>query len=48
MIQFTEDSTEQSTVQGNDLVVNGKTLKVLSQKDPAALPWKDLGVYLSC
>ncbi|MCW4044596.1 MAG: type I glyceraldehyde-3-phosphate dehydrogenase [Candidatus Bathyarchaeota archaeon] len=34
-------------VSGNDLVVNGKTLKVLSQKDPAALPWKDLGVYLA-
>ena len=34
-------------VQGNDLVVNGKTLKVLAQKDPAMLPWKDLGVYLA-
>ena len=34
-------------VQGNDLVVDGKLLKVLSQKDPAALPWKDLGVYLA-
>ena len=29
------------------LVVNGKDLKVLSQKDPASLPWKDLGVYLA-
>ncbi|MCW4024372.1 MAG: type I glyceraldehyde-3-phosphate dehydrogenase [Candidatus Bathyarchaeota archaeon] len=34
-------------VQGNDLVVNGKTLKALSQRDPALLPWKDLGVYLA-
>src|SRR3989337_2031630 len=34
-------------VQGNDLVVNGKTLKVLAQKDPAMLPWKDLGVFLA-
>jgi glyceraldehyde 3-phosphate dehydrogenase len=34
-------------VEGNDLVVNGKTLKCLSQKDPAALPWKDMGVYLA-
>lgn len=33
-------------VKGNDLVVNGKLLKVLAQKDPATLPWKDLGVYL--
>src|SRR3972149_4179008 len=33
-------------VQGNDLVVNGKTLKVLAQKDPAMLPWNELGVYL--
>ncbi len=24
--------------------VNGKTIKVFSQKDPAALPWKDLGI----
>jgi glyceraldehyde 3-phosphate dehydrogenase len=26
------------------LQVNGKSMKVLSEKDPAALPWKDLGV----
>ncbi len=32
------------TVKGNDLVVDGKTVKVLSVKDPAELPWKDLGV----
>jgi glyceraldehyde 3-phosphate dehydrogenase len=34
-------------VKGNDLVINGKILKVLSERDPAALPWKDLGVYLA-
>ncbi len=34
-------------VNGNNLQVNGKELKVLSQKDPAQLPWKDLGVYLA-
>jgi glyceraldehyde 3-phosphate dehydrogenase len=34
-------------VKGTDLIVNGKPLKVLAQKDPAALPWKDLGVYLA-
>jgi glyceraldehyde 3-phosphate dehydrogenase len=34
-------------VKGNDLVVNGKPLKVISERDPAALPWKDLGVYLA-
>ena len=34
-------------VNGNDMVVNGKTLKCLSVKDPVALPWKDLGVYLA-
>ena len=32
------------TVDGNDLVINGKTVKVLAEKDPAKLPWKDLGV----
>ena len=26
------------------LVVDGKTIKILSEKDPANLPWKDLGV----
>jgi glyceraldehyde 3-phosphate dehydrogenase len=31
-------------VEGNDLVVNGKTIKVFAEKDPAKLPWKDLGV----
>ena len=34
-------------VKGNDLVVNGKELKCLSVRDPAQLPWKDLGVYLA-
>jgi glyceraldehyde 3-phosphate dehydrogenase len=29
---------------GNALVVDGKTVKVFAQKDPAALPWKDLDV----
>src|ERR1017187_7552803 len=29
---------------GNDLVIDGKTIKVIAQKDPAQLPWKDLGV----
>jgi glyceraldehyde 3-phosphate dehydrogenase len=29
---------------GDDLVVNGQTIKVLSERDPAALPWSDLGV----
>ena len=34
------------TVEGKDkaLVINGKEIKVFSEKDPAALPWKDLGV----
>jgi glyceraldehyde 3-phosphate dehydrogenase len=34
------------TVQTKDgkLVVNGKTIQVLSERDPAALPWKDIGV----
>ena len=28
----------------NNLIINGKRIRVLSEKDPAALPWKDLGV----
>ncbi len=29
---------------GDALVVDGDTIKVLAQRDPGALPWKDLGV----
>ncbi len=29
---------------GDALVVNGKRIQVLSERDPAALPWADLGV----
>lgn len=34
------------TVEAKDdsLIVNGDSIKVFAQKDPAALPWKDLGV----
>jgi glyceraldehyde 3-phosphate dehydrogenase len=31
-------------VKGNDLIVDGKTIKVFAEKDPGNLPWKDLGV----
>jgi len=31
---------------GDSIVVNGKEIKVLSEKDPAKLPWRDLDVYL--
>ena len=31
-------------VNGNDLIVDGKDIKVFAEKDPAMLPWKDLGV----
>ncbi len=31
-------------VEGNDIVIDGKTVKVLAEKDPGKLPWKDLGV----
>ncbi len=33
-------------VAGTDLVINGKTIKVFAEKDPAKLPWKDLGVEI--
>ncbi|MBR2695632.1 type I glyceraldehyde-3-phosphate dehydrogenase [Candidatus Saccharibacteria bacterium] len=28
----------------NNLIINGKRIRVLSEKDPAALPWKDMGI----
>jgi len=31
-------------VEGDEIVIDGKRVKVLAQKDPAMLPWKDLGV----
>src|ERR1700755_1135711 len=31
-------------VEGDSIIVNGAELKVLSERDPAALPWGDLGV----
>ena len=34
-------------VEGDNMIVNGKPLKVLSERDPAKLPWKDMGVYLA-
>jgi len=30
--------------EGDDIVVDGKRVKFMSHKDPAELPWKDLGV----
>src|SRR5215208_161982 len=32
------------TAKGDGVGVDGKTLRVLSEKDPGKLPWKDLGV----
>jgi glyceraldehyde 3-phosphate dehydrogenase len=31
-------------VEGDSILVDGRKVKVLSTKDPAALPWKDLGI----
>jgi len=33
-------------IEGDFLVVNGKKIKVLAEKDPANLPWKALGVEI--
>jgi len=32
------------SAEGENLVVNGKKIRVFSEKDPANLPWKDLGI----
>jgi glyceraldehyde 3-phosphate dehydrogenase len=31
-------------VEGGDMVVNGDRIRVLAERDPAKLPWKDMGV----
>jgi glyceraldehyde 3-phosphate dehydrogenase (phosphorylating) len=33
-------------VKGNDLIINGKTVKVVAVRNPAELPWKDMGVSI--
>jgi glyceraldehyde 3-phosphate dehydrogenase len=32
--------------QGNDLMVDGRAIRVLAERDPAKLPWRDLGVQV--
>jgi len=32
------------STEGDNLIVNGKTIRVCKERDPAALPWKQLGV----
>ncbi len=34
------------SVDGDNLVVNGKSIKILSQRNPTELPWKELGVEI--
>jgi glyceraldehyde 3-phosphate dehydrogenase len=33
------------SAKGNSIIVDGKELKVLSEPEPAKLPWRDLGVH---
>ncbi|THJ67381.1 type I glyceraldehyde-3-phosphate dehydrogenase [Arthrobacter echini] len=33
-------------VDGSDMIVGGKRIKVMEERDPANLPWKDLGVEI--
>jgi glyceraldehyde 3-phosphate dehydrogenase len=33
-------------VDGDSLIINGKKIRVYAEKDPANLPWKDLGVEI--
>jgi len=35
------------TAEGNDLVVDGKRIRVTAERDPSKLPWKDLGVDIA-
>ena len=44
----TSYGTYQGTVEANngDLVVDGKTIRVFSERDPAQIPWSEMGVDL--
>lgn len=33
--------------EGNDLIINGKRIRIVFERDPAAISWKDLGVDLA-
>src|SRR4029077_17009466 len=33
-------------VEGDNIVIDGSKIKVLKERDPAKLPWKELGVAL--
>ena len=33
-------------VKGDEIVINGRAIKVLAVKNPAELPWKDMGVKI--
>ncbi|MFI5172329.1 MAG: type I glyceraldehyde-3-phosphate dehydrogenase [Chitinophagales bacterium] len=33
-------------IEGNNLVINGRTIRVLGEKDPAKLPWRDMEIDL--
>lgn len=35
-------------VDGKDLIINGKRIKTTSARNPAEIPWKDLGVEYLC
>jgi len=47
-----ENDTVMGTFEGdveagnNGIKINGKSIKLLSEKDPASLPWKDIGVEI--
>ena len=36
--------TEEVSAAGDSIQIGGKSIKVFSERDPAALPWKELGV----
>lgn len=37
---------DEVTISGNDLVVGGKTVRVTAERDPASIPWGEMGVDL--
>jgi glyceraldehyde 3-phosphate dehydrogenase len=38
--------TQDVRAEGNSIMIDGKPLKVFAERDPAKLPWKDLGVQV--
>ena len=46
MTRFTARSSIEVKAEGNQIMLDGHAFQVLAERDPAKLPWKELGVQV--